>query len=169
MKPQSAELPFSFRHLSLVGGIRAAMHRAPDKIAYGQGERTRTYRELLERVDRVTAALSAGSASKPGEHGAIIGKNSIEYMEIVLGASQAGVALAARRGRSRSPGPHAAGAAPSRLPEQSPVLAAVPCPCPKTRNGPSPESSQPHELPKAEVLSRCTAAASPCTPAPPGR
>ena len=86
--------PPSFQHLSLVGGIRAAMYRAPDKIAYRHRERTRTYRDLLDRVDRVTAAFTAGLGLRPGEHGAIIGKNSIEYMEIVLGASQAGVALA---------------------------------------------------------------------------
>jgi len=86
--------PPTFQHLSLVGGIRAAMQRAPDKIAYRHRERTRTYRDLLERVDRVTALLSAGLGLTPGQHGAIVGKNSIEYMEIVLGASQAGVALA---------------------------------------------------------------------------
>lgn len=86
--------PPTFRHLSLVDGIRAAMFRAPDKIAYRHGEQTRTYRALLDRVDRVTSALSAGLGLKPGAHGAIVGKNSIEYMEIVLGASQAGVALA---------------------------------------------------------------------------
>ena len=70
------------------------MQRAPDKIAYRHRERTRTYRTLLDRVDRVTAGLSAGLGLTPGQHGAIVGKNSIEYMEIVLGASQAGVALA---------------------------------------------------------------------------
>jgi len=95
-RPASPSLspPPSFQHLSLVGGIRAAMHRAPGKIAYRHGERTRTYRDLLNRVDAVTAALTAGLGLKPGQHGAIIGKNSIEYMEIVLGVSQAGVALA---------------------------------------------------------------------------
>ncbi|MEQ1801701.1 MAG: AMP-binding protein [Gammaproteobacteria bacterium] len=86
--------PPTFQHLSLVGGIRAAMHRAPEKIAYRHRERTRTYRELLDRVDRVTSGLIAGLGLQPGQHGAIVGKNSIEYMEIVLGASQAGVALA---------------------------------------------------------------------------
>ena len=86
--------PPTFQHLSLVGGIRAAMHRAPDKVAYRHRDRTRTYRELLERIDRVTAGLTAGLGLQPGQHGAIVGRNSIEYMEIVLGASQAGVALA---------------------------------------------------------------------------
>lgn len=94
--PTASQLvpPPTFQHLSLAGGIRAAMHRAPDKIAYRHRDRTRTYRELLERIDRVTSGLTAGLGLRPGEHGAIVGKNSIEYMEIVLGASQAGVALA---------------------------------------------------------------------------
>jgi acyl-CoA synthetase (AMP-forming)/AMP-acid ligase II len=87
-------LPPSFQHLSLVAGVRAAMHRAPDKIAYRHREQTRTYRDLLNRVDQVTAALTGDLRLVPGQHGAIVGKNSIEYMEIVLGASQAGVALA---------------------------------------------------------------------------
>ncbi|MBL8202276.1 MAG: AMP-binding protein [Chromatiales bacterium] len=86
--------PPTFQHLSLAGGIRAAMHRAPDKLACRHRDRTRTYRELLERIDRVTAGLAAGLGLRPGQHGAIVGKNSIEYLEIVLGASQAGVALA---------------------------------------------------------------------------
>jgi acyl-CoA synthetase (AMP-forming)/AMP-acid ligase II len=86
--------PPTFQHLSLAGGVRAAMHRAPDKIAYRHREQTRTYRDLLCRVDQVTAALTAGLRLAPGQHGAIVGKNSIEYLEIVLGASQAGVALA---------------------------------------------------------------------------
>jgi long-chain acyl-CoA synthetase len=87
-------LPPGFQHLSLVAGVRAAMHRAPDKTAYRHREQTRTYRDLLARVDRVTAALAGGLRLAPGQHGAIVARNSIEYMEIVLGASQAGVALA---------------------------------------------------------------------------
>jgi long-chain acyl-CoA synthetase len=95
MSPGTSSLPPpAFQHLSLAGGLRAAMHRAPDKVAYRHGTQSRTYRQLLERVDRVTAALAGGLSLRPGEHGAIVGKNSIEYMEIVLGASQAGVALA---------------------------------------------------------------------------
>jgi long-chain acyl-CoA synthetase len=86
--------PAAFRHLSLVDGVRAAMHRRPGKVAYRHGERTRTYLELLQRIDRVTVGLLAGLGLRPGQHGAVIGKNSIEYMEIVLGASQAGIALA---------------------------------------------------------------------------
>jgi acyl-CoA synthetase (AMP-forming)/AMP-acid ligase II len=36
------------------------MARNPDKVAYRHGERTRTYRALLDRVDRVSGALADG-------------------------------------------------------------------------------------------------------------
>jgi long-chain acyl-CoA synthetase len=94
MKPLPAELPFSFRHLTMGSGVRAAMHRHPRKIAFAQGGRRRSYADLVERMDRVTAALLGELGLAPGEHGAIVGRNSIEYMEIVFGASQAGIALA---------------------------------------------------------------------------
>ena len=88
------DLPFSFRHLSLAGGVRAAAGRDPGKIAYKHGERTRTYRDLIDRIDRVTAALRGDCGLGDGDHGAIVAANSIEYMEIVIGASQAGIPLA---------------------------------------------------------------------------
>jgi long-chain acyl-CoA synthetase len=88
------ELPFSFRHLSIADGIRAAAGRAPEKIAYRHGERTRKYADLVERIDRVTAAMTGDLGLGVGDHGAIVAANSIEYMEIVIGAAQAGVALA---------------------------------------------------------------------------
>jgi acyl-CoA synthetase (AMP-forming)/AMP-acid ligase II len=88
------DLPFSYQHLSLADGIRSAMCRDPEKIAYRQGSRTRSYRALMERIDRVSAGLRFGQGLQAGQHGAIVAKNSIEYMEIVVGAAQAGVALA---------------------------------------------------------------------------
>lgn len=78
----------------MAGGVRAAMHRNPDKIAYTQGGRNRSYAALVERMDRMASAMLGELGLQPGDHAAIIGKNSIEYMEIVFAASQAGVALA---------------------------------------------------------------------------
>ena len=88
------ELPFSFQHLSIAAGIRAAGERDPARLAYRHGQKTRTYGALIERVDRVTAAITGDLGLGVGDHGAIVASNSIEYMEIVIGASQAGVALA---------------------------------------------------------------------------
>jgi len=87
----------------MAGGVRAAMCRAPDKVAYVQGERARTYGQLVERIDRIATAMLGGLGLRPGDHAAIIGKNSIEYMEVVFGASRAGVALATINPRLAAP------------------------------------------------------------------
>ncbi len=94
MTPTPAVLPASFQHLSLAAGVRAAMTRDPAKVACRHGSKTRTYAELVDRIDRVSAFLGTGIGLAPGQHGAIVARNSIEYLEIVIGASQAGIALA---------------------------------------------------------------------------
>ena len=81
MKSSNIDLPFSFQHLSMAGGVRAAAGRDPTKIAYKHRSRTCSYGELIERIDRVTAAISGDLGLGPGDHGAIVAKNSIEYME----------------------------------------------------------------------------------------
>jgi long-chain acyl-CoA synthetase len=88
------QLPATFQHLSMTSGLRAAAARNPAKIAYKQGDRERPYGELVDRIDRISNAISVGLGLGPGAHGAIVAKNSIEYMELVFGASQSGVALA---------------------------------------------------------------------------
>ena len=88
------DLPLSFRHMAFVDGMRAAMARDPNKMAARHGQKTRTYGQLLARMDQVTAAIIEDLGLKPGDHGAIVSANSIEYLEIIVGASQAGVALA---------------------------------------------------------------------------
>ncbi|MCP4000055.1 MAG: AMP-binding protein [Gammaproteobacteria bacterium] len=90
----SIELPFSFEHLSLPGGVRAAMQRNPGKIALKHHEQQRSYGELMERVDQVCAGIIDNIGLKHGEHAAIVAANSIEYLEIILGASQAGIGTA---------------------------------------------------------------------------
>ena len=88
------ELPFSFQHLSLPGGIRAAMQRNPAKVALKHNDQQRTYGELMERIDRVCAGIIDDIGLKHGDHAAIVAANSIEYLEIILGASQAGIGTA---------------------------------------------------------------------------
>jgi long-chain acyl-CoA synthetase len=70
------------------------MLRHPEKLAYRHKEATRTYAALLDRVDRLTAALLGGLGLGAGQHAAIIARNSIEFMEVVFAAAQAGVPLA---------------------------------------------------------------------------
>ena len=87
-------IPASYRPLSVAGGIRAAMGRDPGKIAVRHGAQERTYRDLVSRIDRVSAWMLDGLTLKPGTHGAILAGNCIEYLEIVAGAAQAGIPLA---------------------------------------------------------------------------
>ena len=69
------------------------MSRNPEKIAYKHGEKTRSYKGLVERMDKISSALLANLKEEKG-HVAIVASNSIEYMEIVLGSSQAGIPIA---------------------------------------------------------------------------
>lgn len=85
--------PTSATSLSLMSGIRAAMSRNPDKIAIKDFQTKRTYQELISRADRITSALTGDLNLSNGAHAAIVSGNSIEYLELVAGASQAGVAL----------------------------------------------------------------------------
>ena len=79
--------------LSLVGGIRSAMSRNPSKIAIRDSGSSRDYRQLINRIDRITSGLIKLGMNSDN-HAAIIAGNSIEYVEVVGGASQAGVAVA---------------------------------------------------------------------------
>ena len=87
-------IPASYRPLSVAGGIRAAMSRDPGKIAVRHGGQERTYRDLVSRIDRISAWMLDGLKLEPGTHGAILAGNCIEYLEIVAGAAPAGIPLA---------------------------------------------------------------------------
>jgi acyl-CoA synthetase (AMP-forming)/AMP-acid ligase II len=88
------ELPFSFKHLSLPGGVRAAMARNPAKLALKHRDNQVTYGELIARVDQVCSGILNDVGLVHWQHAAIVSGNSIEYLEIILGASQAGVGTA---------------------------------------------------------------------------
>ncbi|MEC9374829.1 MAG: class I adenylate-forming enzyme family protein [Pseudomonadota bacterium] len=91
---EAFDLPFSFQHLSLPAGVRSAMLRDPDKIALRHRENQQSYGQFMARVDSVTSGILEDVGLKRGEHSAIVSANSIEYLEIVLGASQAGIGSA---------------------------------------------------------------------------
>ena len=94
MNAESPRLPSSFRPLSVAGGIRAAMHRNPAKIAARCGNVERSYKDLVTGIDKISTWLLDGLHIEPGAHGAILAENSVEYLEIVTGAAQAGIPLA---------------------------------------------------------------------------
>ena len=86
--------PSTFQHLSIASGIRAAMSRNPEKQCFKHGQHTRTYKDLVSRMDQVSSGLINDLKLQPDDHAAIVAVNSIEYMEIILGASQANIAVA---------------------------------------------------------------------------
>ncbi|HEX2676628.1 MAG TPA: AMP-binding protein, partial [Polyangiales bacterium] len=80
--PKPFELPANSDFASAL-----AKHAAerPDAIATLEGERRVTWREQVERIRRVANALiDLGIA--PGDRVAVIGRNSIEYADVFLGA-----------------------------------------------------------------------------------
>ena len=89
----SIELPSTYKHTNISDGVRSACLKNPSKIAYKHGKNTITYSELAQRIDSISSLISSfGILSKSNI--AIVASNSIEYMEIVLAASQLGHPIA---------------------------------------------------------------------------
>jgi len=69
------------------------VRRLPDKVAvidlFGGKERTSTYKQLDQRMDRV-AAMIARLGVKPGERVAMLIGNRVEFVEFFFGAMRAG-------------------------------------------------------------------------------
>ena len=80
--------------MTMASGLRAACQRAPGKIALRQGRVERSFGDLMRRVDHVTHATIRGLGLRPGDNAAIIARNCIEYIELVCGLPEAGVAAA---------------------------------------------------------------------------
>jgi long-chain acyl-CoA synthetase len=70
------------------------MERNPNKVAVRHDKVERTYAELVRRVERVTNATINDLKLKKGDNAAIISRNCIEYIELVCGVPEAGVAIA---------------------------------------------------------------------------
>ncbi|HEX4518605.1 MAG TPA: AMP-binding protein, partial [Gaiellaceae bacterium] len=78
--------------VSVGDGARAWAARTPDAVAIAQGDRALSYRSLVERMNRVGSAVVEGLGIAPGSHSAIFAPNCLEYLELVLGLSDARVA-----------------------------------------------------------------------------
>ena len=63
----------------------------PDRVAYIAGDTEISYRDFDRRVDRVAAALAAAGLG-PGDRVAVLDKNSLEYAELLFGATRIGAA-----------------------------------------------------------------------------
>ncbi len=125
-------LPDTFRHITMAAGIRCSMHRDPGKTALICNGRSLTYAMLVDRIER-NRALAAGLGLRPGDRAAIVAGNCLEYIEIVDGLAEAGVAVATVNPR-QTPGEigHVLGDCGARIafvtPEAEPLVRAAACP-----------------------------------------
>ncbi len=94
LDPITVQLPHSYQSMTMAKGLRATTERNPDKVAITHGNKSRTYKELLDRTDRLTAAAISELGLNKGDNVAIVAKNSIEYVEVVCGLPEAGAAVA---------------------------------------------------------------------------
>ncbi len=90
---RSTTLPATFRPVTMASGIRMNAMREPGKIALIHEDRRLTYARLVDRIDRV-AAMALGIGLRHGDRAAIVSGNCLEFIEIVDGLAEAGVAVA---------------------------------------------------------------------------
>ena len=90
---RSVTLPATYRPMTMASGIRMNLARGPDKVALICAGRQLTYGQLVDRIDKV-ASLAIGLGLQKGDRAAIVSMNCLEYIEIVDGLSEAGIAVA---------------------------------------------------------------------------
>ena len=86
--------PDSFRNTKISSGIRTSARRTPNKISLSIDHKKVTYKDLVDRLNRVAVAGIDGLSLSKGDHVAIFSSNCIEFIEIVVGLADAGVATA---------------------------------------------------------------------------
>lgn len=94
LDPRQVSVPHSFTAMTMAKGLRATTRRNPSKVAITHNDKSRSYRELSGRTDRLTAAAISELKLNKGDNVAIVAKNSIEYVEVVCGLPEAGAAVA---------------------------------------------------------------------------
>ena len=96
-KDQNMQTPIrngASKSILIADGIRASSLRTPHKTAITESSRSLTYRQLIDRIDRVSNLAHAGWGLRHGDRAALMMRNRLEYMELVCGLSSAGVAVA---------------------------------------------------------------------------
>jgi acyl-CoA synthetase (AMP-forming)/AMP-acid ligase II len=76
----------------LTQGLHRGLQQNPDAVATMSGPRTRTYRELADRVARLAGALQ-GLGAAPGDRVAYLGGNSDRFHEYYLAAFWTGLVV----------------------------------------------------------------------------
>jgi long-chain acyl-CoA synthetase len=87
-------VPVTYRPLTIGTGILAAAQKFPDKVALVEGSHRFTYREFESRLTRLADAAFRQLGLAHGDHAAIVGPNSFEFLETLIALSEAGVACA---------------------------------------------------------------------------
>ena len=80
--------------MTALGSVRAAARRGPDRPAVVFEDRTRSYGDLVARSECLRDAALTTLGLAKGDHGAIVARNCLEYIEVALGLPDAGVAVA---------------------------------------------------------------------------
>lgn len=86
--------PSSFRSTLISHGIRAAAVRDPDKPALVVDAEVRTYRQFVSRINKIVNAAAEDLNLGPGDHVAVVAENRFEFIEIIVGIGDLGVATA---------------------------------------------------------------------------
>jgi acyl-CoA synthetase (AMP-forming)/AMP-acid ligase II len=86
-------LPDTFRPITMASGIRCNLARGPGRVALICADRSLTYGQLVDRIARV-GSLGLALGLRPGDRAAIVSGSCLEYLEIVDGLAEAGIAVA---------------------------------------------------------------------------
>jgi long-chain acyl-CoA synthetase len=82
--PQTIQRPVTYAET-----LRCGARRAPDAVALICGDERRTWRQLLDRSAQVAQAMLAYGV-RPQDRVAFVGRNCLEFFEILFGASMVG-------------------------------------------------------------------------------
>jgi len=86
--------PATYRSATIETGIRTAAQRTPAKTALREGARGLTYRELVERIDRVATGARHDLGLARRDRVMLLAPNRLEYVEVVAGFSAMGATVA---------------------------------------------------------------------------
>ncbi|MEZ5459466.1 MAG: AMP-binding protein [Steroidobacteraceae bacterium] len=103
MSDITLRVPATYQPLTIPLGVRCAARRTPGKVALIEAGRTRSYAELCERMTTLHWLALGDLELGFGDHVAIIAPNCIEYLELVLGLSEIGIASATLSHRLSGP------------------------------------------------------------------
>ncbi len=84
----------SYRPVTIASGVRTSAERTPQKIALREGARELNYARLVERIDQAANGAAHDLGLTRGDNVMLLAPNCLEYVEIVAGFAEAGVATA---------------------------------------------------------------------------